>query len=506
MRITELVYDIVLSILVGALLKFMLVKADLDLVDTFVWKTLSSAMISPVARKGSREATALLISDHYYLHGFKDRSPLDRDELRLLISSVSTLLPSSPAHVVAIDLDLSPTAESDATINRQGAARALKAQGALDEALIGLALKARVILVCPLRKTPLLAAQLKWADGLFNQTARSHPLGRGIEFASATVRDRMGAVLDYSPDAYTLGARAGRTHLAMLEGDKALVELTEAAPPRNCLPQGDPQTESQLASGRSTRIEHDAFSRVTVVSLHSADASAAFRSPEVKDQSSPRLLIIGGQYHSPGDEFRVVTDPKDFVPGAFVHAAISVSERPDAAEYKNYKKLIKLGVDIAAIVGVLFVGAWLKPRISRLMEPRGAVPARGVPSSAWLKILWGPHAAHGGWKHAEMWLRWLCGVTILLLLLPAFVFSFGAVIVVLNTWHDFVTVAIVAWFKVVAGITQELLERFDVDAGALAADSPDVAARWVWASVLTRAAVVLCGAFSFVQIYSLRGA
>jgi hypothetical protein len=482
MKIKGLVHDIVLSLLLGYALKLMLLVAGASFINVFIWKTVSDVLVSSptLPKPGERTAIALLISEHYFLDVFGERAPLDRGELSKLISAVAKSL-TKTSHVVVIDFDLSPVGNGHIQT---------KAQDELDEQLQVLAKKARVILACPLSKERnLQRAQFTWSESLVEKTKADREDGRGIEFASTFLKERMGAVLDYTPDGYILGARAGKQHLALSVG-------VPVSQDRKCRDIADTEKSKKILI-QDKVIEHNAYTRVFTYSVDSANDAEEKLTKHLRETVSPQLIVIGGGYSNSNDEFNVVTIER--LPGAVVHAAIAVSEKAYASFVEVAAQWMTTLIAYSIMIGVvLFFGGWLSPKVIYLSKPSTVIPRNGLPPKWCLQFLWGPHGRHAGWVYAETWLRWLTVSAILVSLLICLVLIFASVIFLMGVWYDFVPFAIAAWLKVIAGTTQEAMGLLGDSARYDTRDiyrSPSIGNPkvWIWTSVLIRVVIIFVG-------------
>jgi hypothetical protein len=306
----------------------------------------------------------LLIDDTTFEDRFKERSPLDRNELAKLFDQIRDRAPK----LLVVDLDLSPGPAPSTGENR--------AQETLDNALKAYA-RDQVLLATPLpaRSYELAVQRLQWMKGLCSA---------GVHFAHTALFHSGSHVLRYDPTLPSLGPVAARLARVRLDDPKPFEEPEPcdlvAAELRDIeRTQGERSDQSGNRLGQRTlgaayflqappsvayhvdneharrlvplNFGYERFVRRQCLTPSAADECAAFADSDVKDQ----VLFLGGSW---GQEDMHMT-PSGRREGVMLHAAAFHSEQVRVSD--RYKPLaaaagILFGLIIAFLMGKLWRG------------------------------------------------------------------------------------------------------------------------------------------------------
>lgn len=470
-----LLHDAALALLIAFALKFVLDASRVSAADTFSWRVFNALTFDSLpGRSGPHDSAVVLINDAYFEGPLKQASPLDRGELAKLLDEIAAGVDPQRRPVVAIDLDLSHAPTDDAVRAAQ-----------LDAALVRLAGRARVVLLCPFARTPALREkQVAWSRGLLSTVAAAHPQGPGLDFAASDLVTRSGVVMTYGSGSAALGAVAGR----------ALRAVAEYPPSRDC---GQIEHRPVLAEARPD--ERDKIAPAGLSALHRMPIDSSARVAERLRDKPLRAVFVGGSYALAADQFLSAASVAE--PGVVFHAAVAYSIRMPVREVTPGLNFV---LQLAGVMLVLSVGHAAGASIFRLMTPAASTPPSPV-RLRWLQVLWSPDPHLPPPLQAEGWLRWLVGMLLLVALLAGFVAVFmlisGAVFFGWHSWFDGLLGGFAAWLKVLAGDSQHLLaqarpheataERAADTAGPPATPATN---RWLGASALVRAVVLAVGA------------
>lgn len=429
------VREAVLALLVAFALKFVLDLAGVAAADTLSWRLFNALALDTLGDQGRGDDVAVvLISDEYFEGAMRQSSPLDRGELAKLIGEVSAGIDPQRKPVVAIDLDLSNGPGIDPSAAQK-----------LDAALVQLAGRARVILLCPFARTAAVRdTQMTWSKELLRSVAAAHPQGPGLDFATADLVTRSGVVMTYGPSSSSLGAVAGRT---LLNDDGS------RGAPHDCA-----RADHRAALAPARLDERHKIAPASQWALHrlGVDSSDGFAA-RLKDKPL-RAVFIGGGYALLGDQFLSAAGAVE--PGVVFHAAIAQTIR---SPINPIPPVLNIVLQVMGVVLILSLGERAGQAIFHFMKPPGAARA-----PAWSFLLWPDHG-HGAdaQGHAqagqvpEAWLRWLLGLLLLGVLLAAcvgiFMFLSWAVFITTSAWFDGLLAGIAAWLKIVSHESQELL-------------------------------------------------
>jgi hypothetical protein len=436
-----------LALLVAFALKFFLDVTGVAAADTLSWRLFNALALDTLGSQDQgNDVAVVLISDEYFEGAMRQASPLDRGELAKLIGEVSAGIDPQRQPVVAIDLDLSSGPGSDTAATQK-----------LDAALVHLAGRARVILLCPFARTAALRdSQMTWGRELLRSVASAHPQGPGLDFATADLVTRSGVVMTYGPSSSSLGAVAGRT-LLDAEGTRSTPHDCSRADHRAPLAPAQLDERHKIAPASEWALHR--------ISVDTSDGFAA------RLQDKPlRAVFIGGGYALLGDQFLSAAGAVE--PGIVFHAAIAQTIRSPVSPVPP---MLNIALQVLGVVLILSVGERAGRTIFHFMK----LPAEAR-AAAWGFLLW-PNHEHGadipGQAHAghvpEAWLRWLLGLLLLGALLAAcvgvFMFLSWVVYITAGAWFDGLLAGIAAWLKIVSHESQELLAH----AGATGLDGAD---------------------------------
>lgn len=475
-RFARLLHHALLALLVAYALKFAFDVTGIAAADTLSWRVFNALNLDRQAKRSAPGDTAVvLINDTYFEGPLRQASPLDRGEMAKLLDEIGAGIEPARQPVVAIDLDLSHAPADD---------RIKAAQ--LDAAIISLAGRARVVLLCPFARTAALRAQqVRWSRDLIRAVAAAHPDGPGLAFAASDLVTRTGVVMTYGAATDALGVVAGR---ALLSGE------AHRQQPRDC---GEIEHRTTLSDARAD--ERTKISPAGLVAFHRMPIDSSERVGERLRSKAPRAVFVGGSYALAADEFFSAANTSE--PGVVFHAAVSRSIREPLSDLSPSLHVI---VQFAGVLLVLWAGHPIGQAIFGLMTPDAVTPRPPLRVGV-LDILWAHDSHLSRPQLAETWLRWLLGMLLLLVLLLAFVLLFVAfsafVYELSGAWFDGLLGGIAVWLKVVAGESQHLLartnpvERRTSDAGVSAAPPVPTAPTfgWIGISTLVRTAVLLAG-------------
>ncbi|GIL05844.1 MAG: hypothetical protein BroJett031_23640 [Betaproteobacteria bacterium] len=487
-RVALLAWAALLSVLTAYAAGWFIKWADITDPDTLSWRLFASAALDHAPRPERSEYTVLLISDAYFEGAFRQRSPLDRGELARLLGKVAKGVERQRQHVVAIDLDLSPAPDADE--------RERQAQHTLDKAIIELARKAHVVLLCPFARTEnLRELQKDWMVRLL-QALRTDPEAKapfGLQFARSDLQIQSGGVYHYGSDAPTLGVRAGQA-LAAAPGTQ------------------DPFVAADICADAEHRGRSDPLRELRKVNftgyatLHRIAVDATTPVAELLRHQAPRLVFVGGAYALGGDAYTAAMGEE--VPGAVQHAAVAYSVRhPVGDAEKLYSVLLQWGVNLI----ILLIGAYVATPLLSKLDPTASA-ALSYP--AWLdrayRDLWGKEPDHPP-RQMEAWLRGLMAWLIHGAVFVVYVVALGLVSVALfvasSIWFEFLLTAASAFLNAIAKQRkpqaaasppeQDTATRRNAQGGGVPGDERASSLRGdhVWpAIVLLRGAILLFGA------------
>lgn len=473
-----LLYGTLLTTLGGYCLATVLKLTGVVHVDALSWRLLAAVAV-PLASGGSggsgeQPIAVVMIGDRYFEREFQQSSPLNRNELAHVVAQIEAGVATVDAPVVAIDFDLSPAAQPDAA-QRQ-------AQAALDAALLSLARRATVVLLCPFAATEgLREAQLGWARAL---AAQVDP-GR-IVFVRPDLLVQAGAVLNYAADSPTLGHVAGDAALGGPRGAGG----ARPAPLQACMQAVPP-------SPKLAKINFSGYHAYRSIEIERATPLAALLQTE-----PPRLVFLGGSYALAADEFSSAAGER--LRGVEMHAAVAYSRiAPVGPVPALIDPLLQYSVVLLVALAAKRSARWVfaHMRAPAAIGATGATAGTGTPLP-WWRWLWGAEGFERVTYEAQAWTRWLVGLVLLLGVFLVFLVGFGAIslalMLLLGYWYDFLFMALVAFGKTCSVELRRLLDQLSQpgeSALPAAAASPDRLAPFVLPfGIVLRSVVLLVGA------------
>lgn len=468
-----LLYGTLLTTLGGYCLATVLKLTGVVHVDALSWRLLAAVAV-PLASGGSGEQpiAVVMIGDRYFESEFQQSSPLNRNELAHVVAQIEAGVATVDAPVVAIDFDLSPAAQPDAA-QRQ-------AQASLDAALLSLARRATVVLLCPFAATEgLREAQLGWARAL---AAQAGP-GR-IVFVRPDLLVQAGAVLSYAVDSPTLGRVAGDAALGGPRGAGGALP----APLQACMQAVPP-------SPKLAKINFSGYHAYRSIEIERATPLAALLQTE-----PPRLVFLGGSYALAADEFSSAAGER--LRGVEMHAAVAYSRiAPVGPVPALIDPLLQYTVVLLVALAAKRSARWVfaHMRAPAAIGMTGIAATTGTPLP-WWRWLWGAEGFERVTYEAQAWTRWLVGLVLLLGVFLVFLIGFGAISLVLmlllGYWYDFLFMALVAFGKTCSVELRRLLDLLSrpVEGPAPAVAPPDRLAPFVLPfGIALRSVVLLVG-------------
>jgi len=315
-------------------------------------KWLDALMLSAAGPSGSLHAPAdpsattpptppglpwvLLIDPATYELGFRQSSPLDRQKLAQLIGQVPARSEQGP-RTVAIDLDLSPVPGDTA------------AQAALDAQLARLVRgQTQLVLAHPAGTQRLHELKATWMSALCEHNGK--PGAGRLTFASPAVLTHFGQVLQYDPQARTLGVVAHQPEL----------QTAPCATPAallSALADGLPADAKGVAPLRPFNAKLFLQIERQIVLTQADGGLVRADGAPTPPAWAGAALFIGGAYDA-RDRFRVpvAIGGERSTEGVIVHAAAYYTQQHPLRE----SQWLAFALDIVAgvLMGYLFHATW----------------------------------------------------------------------------------------------------------------------------------------------------
>ncbi|KIF82481.1 hypothetical protein TSA66_19335 [Noviherbaspirillum autotrophicum] len=338
----------------------------------------------------SKQPVIMSITDTLYEQAFEQSSPLNRRRMAELLEK----LKESQPRVVAIDLDLSPSASDElhATERRQ-----------LDQALLALAGQSRLVLATPFRTATLQEKQHLWVRAMCEH---------GIRFALPTLSSSMNTVVRHDVESPLLANVAHKLALGEPKDPLLTHEVCEWAAEMDSKTFFDATARSH---GHNTETIPLKSALLSPINLHQQavepewSAAKGFAIPNL----AGKTVFLGGAWADSDQFFSALSEHP--YPGVFIHAA-AFSTQLNPAINTSHGYALLADMVVGTILGFIFHGIWTK--IGRA-KPYLLGASKGVRNQMFHTLLW----------RGVLVIGWLPPILIICLF-----FGASALLLKLNLW------------------------------------------------------------------------